>query len=158
LLIGDAPEPADEAWLKAIAARLGLTDAIIWTGWVPTIAAWNFLRHAEVAVSIVARGELFDCASPTKVVEYLALGIPVVANDQPDQQSVLIESGGGISVAMNAREISEAILKILRDPSLAEAMGNAGPRYIAAHRSYALIGDRVAHVYQKLWVDSPIDH
>lgn len=153
LLIGGAPEAADEAWLKATAAKFGVADAMVWTGWVPTTEAWSYLRHASVAVSIVPRGELFDCASPTKVVEYLALGIPVVANDQPDQHRVLTESGAGISVAMDAREVSDAILRILRDSSLAEAMNRAGPPYVATHRNYALIGDSVAHVYQRLWTD-----
>jgi glycosyltransferase involved in cell wall biosynthesis len=154
LLVGKALEPADEAWLRSVAEKLHVDDATVWTGWLPTTTAWSYLRHADVAVSIVPRGELFDWASPTKVVEYLALGIPVVANDQPDQHRVLTESGAGISVAMDVHDLSHAILRILKDASLAERMSQSGPPYVAAHRSYALIGKRVASVYHQLWSDT----
>jgi glycosyltransferase involved in cell wall biosynthesis len=150
VLIGGALEQADERWLKSVAEHFGVDDAVVWTGWLPTSAAWDYLRHADVAVSIVPRGELFDCASPTKVVEYLALGMPVVANDQPEQHRVLTESGAGISVAMNVGDFSAAILTILQDPSLASEMSKSGPPYVAAHRSYALIGALVSSVYHKL--------
>ena len=154
LLIGSALEQADERWLKSVAEKLGVDDAIVWTGWLPTTVAWDYLRHADVAVSVVPRGKLFDCASPTKVVEYLALGLPVVANDQPDQHRVLTESGAGITVAMNVGEFSAAILRILQDPSLASGMSKSGPPYVAAHRSYTLIGARVASVYHKMWANA----
>ena len=93
---------------------------------------------------------MFDCASPTKVVEYLALGLPVVANDQPDQHKVLTESGAGLSVAKSVREFSAATLRILNNKALAAAMATAGPKYVKTLRSYALIGERVAGVYRRL--------
>jgi hypothetical protein len=39
-------------------------------------------------------------ASPTKLVEYMALGKAVVANDHPDQRMVLEQSGAGICVTV----------------------------------------------------------
>jgi glycosyltransferase involved in cell wall biosynthesis len=93
---------------------------------------------------------VLDSASPTKVVEYLALGLPVVANNQPDQHQVLTESGAGFSVESKVPEFADAIVKILQDPALSAAMRKAGPPYVRARRSYAVIGARVAEVYRRI--------
>jgi glycosyltransferase involved in cell wall biosynthesis len=124
-------------------------DAIVWTGWVPTEVGWAYLGGVDVAVSLFPRGELLDSASPTKVVEYLALGLPVVANDQPDQDRVLTESGAGFSVPMVVGEFAAAIIKVLGDAQLGARMRVAGPPYVKRRRSYALIGQQVAEVYGK---------
>ena len=150
LLVGDAQEEADRQWLRSEAEKLRIADAVVWTGWLPPETAWAHIRCAEVAVSVLPRGELFDWASPTKVVEYLALGLPVVANDQPDQQTVLAESGAGLSVALTVKDFAAAILQLLNDRKLAAAMANHGPAYVRRRRSYALLGEQVATVYRAL--------
>lgn len=150
LLVGDATEASDRRWLEQRARDLGVQDAIVWTGWVPTHVGWALLRDVDVAVSLFPRGELLDSASPTKVVEYLALGLPVVANDQPDQHLVLTESEAGFSVPMQVDQFAAAVAKILTDPTLGDRMKAAGPTYVAARRSYALIAAQVAREYWKL--------
>jgi glycosyltransferase involved in cell wall biosynthesis len=150
LLVGDAQEEADRQWLKSEAARLHVADAIVWTGWLSPELAWACIRRAEVALSVLPRGELFDWASPTKVVEYLSLGLPVVANDQPDQRTVLAESGAGLSVALNVNDFSAAILRLLNDKELAAMMSDYGPKYVRSQRSYALLSEQVAEIYRAL--------
>ena len=150
LLVGDASEPSDRRWLEAEARKYGVEEAVIWTGWVATHVAWTYLRDVDVAVSLFPRSELLDSASPTKVVEYLALGLPVVANDQPDQHQVLTQSGAGFSVTMHAGAFAAAILRILEDTGLRCRMKAAGPPYVAARRSYSLIGKRLAATYDRL--------
>lgn len=155
LLVGDATEASDRHWLEARARELHVDDAIVWTGWVPAQVGWAYLHGADVAVSLFPRGELLDSASPTKVVEYLALGLPVVANDQPDQHRVLTESGAGFSVAMDVDEFAGAIVKILGDAQLGARMRVAGPPYVSNRRSYALIGQQVAEVYGNQFARTP---
>ena len=150
LLIGDANQAADRRWLEQRAIELNVSDALVWTGWVDPMVAWGYLRLANLAVSLVPRGELFDWASPTKVVEYMGLGLPVVANDQPDQHKVLSESGAGLSVPLSVDEFAGAVVKILSDPAMAAGMRSAGPPYVSKHRSYSLIGADVANVYRRL--------
>jgi glycosyltransferase involved in cell wall biosynthesis len=149
LMIGDGTEPEDRVRLERHAETLGIADRVLWTGWVSSADAWRWLANADVAVSIVPRDPLYDCASPTKVVEYLALGIPVVANDQPDQDKVLTESGAGLCRPMDHAAMVSAIEQILSDPGLADRMRAAGPRYVAAERGYDRIAGRVAEVYRR---------
>jgi glycosyltransferase involved in cell wall biosynthesis len=149
LMIGDGNEPEDRPYLERTAELLGVAERVVWTGWVSPADAWRWLANADVAVSIVPRGPLYDCASPTKVVEYLALGLPVVANDQPDQKKVLEESGAGICCEMAHTAFVSAIEQILSNPDLAEVMRVAGPRYVAAERGYDRIALRVAEAYRR---------
>jgi glycosyltransferase involved in cell wall biosynthesis len=149
LMIGDSNEPEDRAQLERHAEALGIAERVVWTGWVSSIDAWRWLANADVAISIVPRGPLYDCASPTKVVEYLALGIPVVATDQPDQKKILEESGAGICVEMDRAAFLLAIEQILSTPSMGDRMRAAGPPYVAANRGYDRIAARVAETYRR---------
>jgi glycosyltransferase involved in cell wall biosynthesis len=146
----DAADADYRAELSARATALGLDEAVIWTGWLPTAAAWRYLRAAEVALSVIPRGELYDCASPTKVVEYLAFGLPVVANDQPDQAEVVRASGCGECVPLTAEAFGDAVLALLADPARRAAMGRAGRAYVERERSYAALAARLAGEYARL--------
>lgn len=149
VMIGDSEEPRDREALEATAASLGIADRVLWTGRVSRTEAWRWLVNAKVAVSFIPRGPLYDGASPTKLLEYLALGVPAVVNDQPDQRRVIEESGAGICCPMDQAVAANALRAILADDDLAERMRGAGPGYIAAERGYGRIAERVAEVYRR---------
>jgi len=150
LLIGSAPKQEDVALLLAAARERGLDDAVQVTGWLPAAQAWQYLLGAQAAVSYVPRGVLYDASSPTKLLEYLALGMPCVGNDIPDQAAVLAASGAGWLAASTPQAMAEALLAILRDPQAARERAAAGPAYIEAARSYRVLGAALAARYRAL--------
>jgi glycosyltransferase involved in cell wall biosynthesis len=151
LLIGDSPTPSDVPQLLAYAARLGLADAVHVTGWMPSSQAWEYLLGAEAAVSYVPRGKLYDVSSPTKILEYLALGMPCVGNDIPDQAQVLTASQAGWLVESSATAMATALVELLQDTEAARARAQAGPSYIHASRSYRALGEALAQRYLALF-------
>lgn len=151
LLIGDSPTPSDVPKLLAYAASLGLADAVHVTGWLPSSQAWEYLLGAEAAVSYVPRGKLYDVSSPTKLLEYLALGMPCVGNDIPDQAQVLMSSQAGWLVESNATAMAGALVELLQDTLAARARAQAGPSYIHASRSYRVLGESLAQRYLALF-------
>lgn len=144
IVAGDAEEPADREYLRAQAVAAGVAERIIWTGWLPMQEAWNYVRRSDVGLSIIPPGPLYDVSSPTKTIEYMALGVPVVANDIPDQARVLNESGGGICVGYDHVAAADAVCRILEDSTLASRMRERGPQYVKQHRSYAALAEQVA--------------
>ncbi len=150
LLIGSAPQQEDVALLLAAARERGLSEAVQVTGWLPPAQAWQYLLGAQAAVSYVPRGALYDVSSPTKLLEYLALGMPCVGNDIPDQEAVLAASGAGWLSASTPQSMADALLAILRDPQAARRRAAAGPAYIEAARSYRVLGAALAARYQAL--------
>ena len=150
VLAGEAPEQLDRDWLQSQAVETGVEQAVIKTGWLPTEAAWQYVKAAEIGLSPFRPSFLLNSTSPTKVVEYLALGIPAVANEHPDQAKVLGESGAGLCVPYEEAAFAEAVLKILGDPALAGAMRLNGPAYVRANRSYTSLATAVAGKLREL--------
>ena len=152
LLIGGAARQQDVAQLHAHAEQLGLGEAVRITGWIPSEKAWKLLMGADAAVSYIPRSEVYDVSSPTKLLEYLALGIPVVANDSPDQVRVLEGCDAGWLVKSSTEAMADGLLYILRDVPAARARAASGPAYIEAQRSYRVIASAVALQYRNMVV------
>jgi len=150
VLAGDADEDSDRDWLKQRAREIGVADDIIWTGWLAKEQGWRFVRAAQVALSPIPRCFELDNGSVTKVVEYVALGVPTVCNDQPDQAHVIRESRAGLCVPYSVEGFADAVVELLEHPARAATMGSRGPAYVSAHRSYAIIAREVAETYRAL--------
>lgn len=150
VLVGDSQTAGDRDWLEAHIARSGLSEHVLITGWLPSEKAWRYLRAAEMGLSPFPRTRVLEVASPTKVCEYLAYGIPVVANDQPDQAWLLELTGGGLCVDLSAGGFADGILELLRDPLRAAQMAARGRARVAELRAYPVIADHVASVYHEL--------
>ncbi|HEY0563558.1 MAG TPA: glycosyltransferase [Methylophilus sp.] len=150
ILAGDTEDAAHKAWLQDQAQALGVAEHIVWTHWLPMHEAWRYVVAAEVGLSPFPRDTLLDMASPTKAVEYMALGLPVVVNDNPDQQQVIQASGAGVCVALTAPAFAETVISLLNHPQQRVQMGQLGKAYIAQQRSYQQIAQQLADKYQQL--------
>jgi glycosyltransferase involved in cell wall biosynthesis len=148
VLAGDTEDTSHRAWLKQQAENAKVADAVLWTGWLVMEEAWRYVVSAEVGLSPFPRGLLLDMASPTKAVEYMALGVPVVANDNPDQAQVIAESGAGVCVSLTAEAFAQATLGLMNHSANRVRMSVLGKRYIAIHRNYNKISQSIAGYYQ----------
>lgn len=150
VLAGDTADDVHRAWLQQQAAALRIADAVIWTGWLPMMEGWRYVRAAEVALSPIPRGYLLDCSSPTKVPEYMALGVQIVCNDNPDQAKIIHESGAGLCVPYTGEAFAAAVLNLLRKEHAGVNQSlPSGTDYIRTQRSYERISLMVAGVYKK---------
>jgi glycosyltransferase involved in cell wall biosynthesis len=142
LLIGDGAAPDDRARIEQRAKELNLESRIRITGFLPRRDALLLVRTADICVSPFRPTPALEVASPTKLVEYLALGIPVVANAHPDQTRVLHESRAGVVVPWGARHFARAVHWLYKrsEAELAE-MRRRGQAWVAENRSYARIAD-----------------
>jgi glycosyltransferase involved in cell wall biosynthesis len=147
LLIGDAIEDDDKAWLRRRIAEIGVADHVVITGWLPQSAAQSYLASAEVALALMAPDPLLDSTTPTKLVEYLAMGKPVVANDHPDQRKVIEDSGAGVCTAFDPAQFAQGVSQILSMRDAPATMGLRGKAYVANNRSYAIIASRLYQIY-----------
>lgn len=150
VIAGDAPSADEMAWMRREIAGRALEEHVLLTGWLPQRAALGYAVRAEVGLSPIPRGRLFDVSSPTKLVEYLALGIPSVANDIPDQVQVIEASRAGLCVPMQAGAFAEATLGLLSDRVLAASLGGRGPAWVRANRSYDILARKVAQAYGEI--------
>ena len=150
LCIGSCESAAFQAVLEERITSRGLEDAIQVTGWVSQPDAWRLAGEADVGLCLIPTGPLYDVAAPTKLVECLALGLPMVVNEHPDQRQVIEESGAGHVVAWSAKEIAAAVCSLLGDANSRNEMSARGPEYVARYRSYEQISRTVADCYARM--------
>ena len=139
MVIGEADEPSDRGWLQRHAVETGAARWVHFTGRLPFDQALALAQRAQVGLSPVPRSPLTEVGSPTKAVEYLACGLPVICNDQPDQAWVVEQSGGGRVVALDARAFADAIIATVSDPVAAQAQAEAGRLWVKTHRDYEVL-------------------
>jgi glycosyltransferase involved in cell wall biosynthesis len=149
VLLGDT-RPTDRDSLLDVAMEEGVSDRLIFTGHLALARALSYVRRADVCLSPCPSTPLLVVGTPTKLVEYLAMGRPVVANDHPDQREVLEASGAGLITDLSPEGFAEAIAILLSDKTAAESMAVRGPPWIAEHRSYAVYAELISSVYSKL--------
>jgi glycosyltransferase involved in cell wall biosynthesis len=150
VFIGCGENPEDEDLLYRTAVALGVANSVEITGWLPRQAAWARVRRAAVCVSPYHPIPILQSTSPTKLVEYMALGRPIVANEHPEQSDLLARSGAGIVCAWDERRFASAVTELLRDPARAYRMGQAGRRFIELNRTHAHMADRVCETYRQV--------
>lgn len=150
MFVGDGDHPSERQALVDQATALGLDTSVVFTGFVPMEEAWSLSASAAVCVSPFYPTPVLSSTSPTKLVEYLALGRPVVCNDHPEQSQIIRDSGAGLCVAWSADAFANAISELLLNPARAEACASRGPDWVKAHRTYPMIAQQVWAQYTDL--------
>lgn len=148
--VGEGQMAEDREAVLAEARRLDLLDSVEVTGFMPMVDAWRHVAEADVCISALPPISVFLAASPTKLIEYLALAKCVVASDHPEQRQVIEASGAGQLVEWGEESIAAGIVQLLQDPERARRMAAMGPDYVARHRTYDVIAARVEKVYLSL--------
>jgi len=149
VLVGPSAEGEAEH-LRAAAARAGLADRFRVLDPVPRREVPAFLALADVSVSPIPPTPLYVVSSPTKVVESLAFGTPVVATPIPDQADLIERSGGGLVAPLEVGPFADAVLELLKDPDRAAQAGSQGRAYVLEHRSYERLASVVEDAYGRI--------
>jgi glycosyltransferase involved in cell wall biosynthesis len=150
-LVGGGDDPRDERHLRDEVERLGLGDRVVFTGFLPRDQAFEYVARADVCLSPFYPTPIFNSTSPTKLIEYMALGRAVVGNHHPEQRMLIEASQCGRSVEWDARAFADGIIEILQDPDEAAEMGRRGRRYVLEHRGYERIAQLVESRYRVIY-------
>lgn len=129
-LIG--PADPDVIPLLVDAAREGVLD---WYGQVPNGAALQWIQGACAGLSLLHDMPNYRVSRPTKVVEYMSRGVPVVSTPNPASRALIDRHGCGTVVPYKDPEATAAaVLDLVRRPDLARRLGAAG--HAAAREAY----------------------
>ena len=97
----------------------------------------SLLSECTIGISPLYPYERFKVSTPSKLVEYLSVGLPSVANNEiSDQSEILALSEGGLAVDYNSTSFSNAILWLLDNSDEALKMGNKGKKWMLNNRNY----------------------
>lgn len=130
LFIGDGPARKD---VSARAQALGVEDRVHFTGMLPISAVPDYLSVLDIAVVPKAAPH----ASPMKLIEYMAIGLPIVAPDLPSIRAALTDDTmGKIFPAGDMEQMKQAVLDVLRAPKLAAEAGRRAREYVFVHLTW----------------------
>ncbi|GAC1385797.1 MAG: glycosyltransferase [Herpetosiphon sp.] len=141
LLIGDGE---DLAAVRRLAHDRGIGHILQCTGQVPHAAVAPLLALAEVSVDPVVDNTVAKARSPLKIVESLAIGIPVLTGDVGDRAATLRDSSAGLVVAPgDPNALARGILAVLDRAPTEEAT----VRRQAEPYSWSRLAERWVTVY-----------
>jgi glycosyltransferase involved in cell wall biosynthesis len=138
LIVGDGAERAE---LEAMAEEWKLRS-VTFTGRVRHEEVPEIISSAGVAVMLLRDVPLFEDALPTKLLEYMAAGRPVVAAAAGQVAELLGSVEAGIVCPPeDAGAVAEAIRQLTSDQDSARKMGRQGRRYVEATLSRVAMVD-----------------
>ena len=148
----DLVGPADAAARAHIEAAGNL---VRWHGFVPNEEALRLAEGALAGLSLLHDEANFRSSMPTKVVEYMARGVPVITTPLPLAVDLVRGAECGFVVPFgDVTAARDAVLALHRDPDLRLTMGQRG--HDAAKRSHGWPADAAAFVRQlEAWARNP---
>ena len=150
LYVGDGQLPSDRQAVEEESSRLGLSDAVTITGFLPMEQAWDLVKQSDICFSPFYPVPVFLSTSPTKLIEYMAMAKCIVANEHPEQHQVMEASGVGRCVPWSEQAFADEVCRLLEDPERARMMAAKGPAWVRENRTYDVIANLVVSKYQEL--------
>lgn len=145
-LIGDG---IDKTRLVARARAEGLAN-VHFLDMMPKTELAGVLGGADIGVHVLADAAVFRLgASPNKLYDYLAAGVPVVTNCPGEPHEIVNESDSGAAVEPGKLVVGLRELVDLDDGTL-RAMGGRGRLHIGKHRSRAVMAARLQAALDEL--------
>ena len=120
--------------MNSFAKSCNLDEIRIW-GSKDATEAWRIIARCHIGAAILAPDQNYIESYPTKLFEYMALGIPVIASNFPLYRTIVEGERCGICVdPLRVDEIALAILYLLKNPTIAAEMGESGK--LAVEKKY----------------------
>lgn len=125
-LVGDGPEGPQ---LRNLGAKYEIEDYVTFTGRVPDQEMLEMLNTADVCVNPDVYNEMNDKSTMNKIMEYMALGKPIVQFDMTEGR-VSARSASLYAKANDEIDLANKIVQLIDDPALRERMGRYGRRLV----------------------------
>ena len=117
-----------------VSRRLRAADSrgdVSWRGFVPNADALRSIEGATAGLSLLHDEANYRHSMPTKLIEYLARGVPFVSTPLPLARDLAEASGGGIIVPFDdPGAAAEAIRFLDADDDRRQAMAASGHRWV----------------------------
>jgi glycosyltransferase involved in cell wall biosynthesis len=115
---------------------------------VPAARVPDVLAAADVGLVMLKRGGLYEASLPTKLLEAMAAGLPVVVSADGLAARIVTDSDGGFRApAEDAAGLARALDRAAADPDRA-GRANRASAYVAEHYDRSMTLDRLAGLLQ----------
>jgi glycosyltransferase involved in cell wall biosynthesis len=136
--------------MKALAQELGIADFVTFTGRVPDEALLAMLNTADVCVNPDSANEMNDKSTMNKIMEYMALGKPMVQFDLAEGR-YSAQRASLYARRNDALDLAAKIVELLDDPARRAEMGKYGRRRVEHELAWTHEAPKLLAAYEALW-------
>ncbi|WP_331234425.1 glycosyltransferase family 4 protein [Natronorarus salvus] len=151
--VGGFKNRAVEREARAVVARRGLSDRVTFTGYVEYDRLFSYLAGADCGLALLDRRRTRRNV-PTKLFEYLACGLPVVATAGESVVRYLDQETGVFVPEADPETAADRVRALLANGERRAEMGRTGRERVAAKYSWERERERLLGLYESL-VGSP---
>ena len=109
--------------LKEIVSKNKLNDSVEFKGWIKRDEIPKNISDASIGIGPLRLTEVTSRALPIKVLEYMAVSLPIIAQKGTLPNDILENEKNGYFIE-NHTELAEKIIVLLNDPKKVEDMGS----------------------------------
>jgi glycosyltransferase involved in cell wall biosynthesis len=120
-----------------------------WHGFLPNDDALDLVRGAVAGLSLLHDLPNYRRSMPTKVVEYLSVGVPAITTPLPAAEGLVRAADAGLVVPFgDVDAVVAAVRRLDSDASLRARLGANGRAHVAAELSWDAVAPRfVSHLH-----------
>jgi glycosyltransferase involved in cell wall biosynthesis len=136
--------------LRLLARELGIADHVTFTGRVPDAELLAMLNTADVCVNPDVANEMNDKSTMNKIMEYMALGKPIVQFDLTEGR--FSAQGASLYARKNDPiDLAAKIEELLDDPARRAGMGALGRARVENELEWRHEVPKLLAAYEALW-------
>ena len=118
---------------------------------VPKTEMAKALAASDACIAILKPVPLYATVYPNKVFDYMAAGRPVILAIEGVIRTVIETARAGVfSAPGDAESLAAAISELAQNPESAQAMGTRGRAYVETHFDRAILGDKLADLFESV--------
>lgn len=137
--------------LKDKAADFGILSNCHFSGWIDRDDVYRKIMNSHIGISWFGRDISYIDASPTKMMEYLALGIPIVAVETVAMhKEILRKTNAGVCCQVDADDVGRKIYTLVNDYDFYKKNALKTIPFMKENYSYSTMSYRVKEIYDGL--------
>jgi glycosyltransferase involved in cell wall biosynthesis len=144
VIVGDGTELTA---IRELSRQLSVEDCVEFTGRIPDAALWQIMSTADVCVNPDRANEMNDKSTMNKILEYMALGKPIVQFDLTEGRF----SAGEASLYARPNDVADFAMKLcelLDDPERRATMGAIGRQRVEGGLAWHHQVPRLVEAYE----------
>ena len=147
LILGEGTKKAD---IIARAREHGLEN-VRFVDQQPREQIPAYICASDVCLVLLKKADVFRTVIPTKMLEFMACGRPVILGVEGQARAILEEAGGGLVVEPeNSDALVSAIRLLAVNPEMAAQLGRNGREYVVRKFSRRETADKYIRILERL--------
>ncbi|HSS99028.1 MAG TPA: glycosyltransferase family 4 protein [Terriglobales bacterium] len=132
LLVGEGAEKEN---IATRARSMGLSNVLIVDSQLREKIP-SYICASDVCLVLLKNTPVFETVIPTKMLEYMSCGRPVILGVEGQAKKILQEAQAGVCIPPeDAKQLGQAVMRIAADKDLRKSLGDNGRRHVLKYFS-----------------------